>query len=243
MARWFAAGLAARGVAPVVPGSRRAPARGRGSALVRWLVLGSAVGLVAGCSTGGSIFGRSSSAGPQAAVSVDSGVEPIQVPGGFDSRTLSVYFDLMLELMDDDPLTRAAAFNAAENAYRTAEITTNKLRYAIALSVPGHPGSDPVEAARLLRQILTITDILPEERMLVEIQLHQAERLEVLEANAAELRDLAAENAAEQNAESAATIRRLETEIANLRIELEDATNMLDALTSIEESISEREDQ
>jgi hypothetical protein len=209
----------------------------------RGLLLAGAMAAAGGCSMGGSMFGGSSSANRQVAVSEDPGIDLILTPGEFDSRTLSVYFDLMLRLGDDDPLARAEAFNSARNAWQNAPITTNKLRYALALSVPGHAGSDPVEAARLLREVLSIPDILPEERTLAEIQLHQAGRLEVLEANAEELQNLATTNAAEQSAESAATIRRLETEIATLRMELEDATDMLDALTSIEDSISEREDQ
>jgi hypothetical protein len=209
----------------------------------RTLLLAGAIVAVAGCSAGGSLFGGPPRAGTP--VAAGEGTDSAsRESGGADTGTLSVYFDLMLRLADDDPLTQAEAFNTARDAWDYAPtITTNKLRYALALAVPDHPGSDPAAAANLLRELIANGDILREERMLAQIQLRQAERLEVLEANAAELRSLAASNEAARSAESAATIRRLEAEIANLRSELEDAMGMLDAITSIEESISERDDQ
>jgi hypothetical protein len=209
--------------------------------LTRALLLAGAIVAVTGCSSGGSIFGGTSRANLPLAADEGQNSDASE-PGGAATGTLSVYFDLMLRLTNDDPLTQAEAFNAARDAWDYAPITTNKLRYALALSLPGHPGSDPAAAANLLRQVVATGDILREERMLAQIQLRQAERLEVLEANVAELRSLAASNEAARSAASAATIRRLEAEIANLRTELEGATDMLDAITSIEESISERED-
>ena len=140
-------------------------------------------------------------------------------------------------------LHAAQVFNDAERDVEIVETTTNRIRYALALSVPGHSGSDPVAAAERLGALLAISDLLPEERMLITIQLRQAEALQILAAANADLTRRIDSAVAASDAESAQRLRTAQAENDRLRRELEDARTMLDALTSIERSISEREVQ
>jgi hypothetical protein len=154
------------------------------------------------------------------------------------------YLDMMQRLIEGDAFTRADIFREAEEAAEFAPTTANRLRYALALSVPGHPGSDPEAAAARLGELIATGDALvPQERELAAIQLHNVQQLLILEGNGAELQERLDAAINERDAETAETIRSLQSDNAELRTELEDATSMLEAIMNIEESISEREDQ
>lgn len=199
--------------------------------------------LLTGCSSTGSFFGgsaRDAGGSDDVETAAGGGSDGARV----DTAGLAYYFDLMLRLTDDDALTRAEAFNDARDGAEFAPTTSNRLSYALALSVPGHAGSDPAAAAERLRDLIAAGDaLLPEERMLARIQLRYAEQLEVLEGNRVELQAMLDAARAAQNEAAQETIRGLQAQNAELRAELENATEMLDAITRIEESISEREDQ
>ena len=171
----------------------------------------------------------------------DSGAAAAETPG--TAAGLGIYLDLMQQLITGDALTRAEVFNDAERDAEVIETTTNKIRYALALSVPGHPGSDAAAAAERLRALLAITDLLPEERMLITIQLRQAEQLQILAAANADLTRRMETAATASDAASAERLRAALAENERLRRELEAATTMLDAITNIERSISESEVQ
>jgi len=201
-------------------------------------LLAALVGL-AGCS-GSSIFSniRNRNAGtatPPTATS-DQGAE--------SSDSLVVYLEAMRQLIDGDALSRAAVFNDAEEAAEYAPTKINRLLYALALTVPGHPGSDPEAGAARLRALLAAGEtLLPEERLLATIQLRHAEQLVILEASSAELTERIDAAVAENEAVNAERLRNAQNEIARLKKELESATAMLDAITNIERSISESEVQ
>jgi len=186
----------------------------------------------AGCTATGPLFSNSPR-NPRA----------VQAPEVVDTGGLSVYLATIDQLLDGDTLTQAAAFSDAENDAAFAPTTGNRLRYALALAVPDHPGSDPAAAVTRLRDLLAAGDALhPAERMLATMQLHNAEKLMVLEQSRAELQRRYDAAVAARDADAATEIRRLQSDNARLQNELRDATEMLDAITSIEESISERED-
>jgi hypothetical protein len=150
---------------------------------------------------------------------------------------------MLTRLADGDALTRAETFSDAEDDAAYAPTTKNRLRYALALAVPGHPGSDPEAGAARLRDLIAASETLtPAERMLATVQLQNAEQLVRLQGSRVELEQRLDQAVATRDAETAERIRSLQGENERLRKELEDATSMLDAITSIEESISERED-
>lgn len=198
----------------------------------------SALLAVAGCS-GGFFGGSSAGNAPQ---NVTRAPAPENAAAAVDTGGLLVYLDMMQDLIEGDALTRAAAFNDARDDNEFAPTTTNRLRYALALSVPGHTGSDPDAAAQRLRSLLAGT-LEPGERLLATLQLHQAEQLQILADATADLRARLDAAVATRDAADAERLNRLIAENDELRKELENATTMLDAITSIERSISESEAQ
>jgi hypothetical protein len=161
-----------------------------------------------------------------------------------DVGAVGDYLDMMQRLVDGDAFTRADVFREVEEAAEYAPTTANRLRYALALSVPGHAGSDPRAAAARLSELIATGDaLLPQERALADVQLHNVQQLLILEGNGAELEERLDAAINERDAETAETIRSLQSDNAELRTKLEDATSMLEAIMNIEESISEREDQ
>jgi predicted RNA-binding Zn ribbon-like protein len=116
------------------------------------------------------------------------------------------------------------------------------LKYALALATPGHPGSDATLAEQRLSALLASADaLLPEERMLVTIHLREVEQRLILDSAAAQLRSDSASALEQQNSQSAAELARALEENRRLRAELDDATQKLNALAAIEQSIRERE--
>lgn len=200
---------------------------------------------LAGCTSGRTLFGGRGATDSNRQEPVG-GVLDDQA-AMVDTGGLAVYLNTMLDLITGDSLTRAATFSDARDAAEFAPTKINRLRYALALSVPDHGGSDAVEAARRLRELLAAGDTLsPAERRLAMVQLHQAEQLTILETASIELNQRLADTQAaldsRTEAENNARIQALQAQISSLQTQLDDANQMLDAITNIEQTISERED-
>jgi hypothetical protein len=150
--------------------------------------------------------------------------------------------DLMTDLGEADPARQAELFQNVKDAAELAPTTANKLRYALALSVPGHNGSDEVAAQRQLSELLARPDtLLPSERLLAQVQLKDVETRLTIEGDAKRIRD---DPNRDGHAEKLlAANRKLAAEMdenARLRKALDDARAKLDAVTHIERSINDR---
>jgi len=203
--------------------------------MAKWIVSLLALS-VAACSSTGGLFGKRDGPDnpPVAAAGGDA--------AGIDTRGLGVYLELMRNLIEGDAVTQAETFSSAADAADFAPTTTNRLKYALALSVPGHAGSDATLAEQRLSALLAAGDaLLPEERVLATIQLRDVEQRLILDAAAEQLRRESAAALEQQNSESAERLQTALDENRRLRAELEDATEKLDAITTIEQSIRERE--
>jgi hypothetical protein len=116
------------------------------------------------------------------------------------------------------------------------------LRLALALATPAHPATDAVEAQRLLTELLATGDaLLPEEQILALIHLKDVEERLILDAEATRLQQAAAAAAAQRNDRSAQQLQAALEENRQLKLALEEARAKLDAITNIERSIRERE--
>jgi len=195
------------------------------------------------CTSSGTFLNRGSRQTSQEPAGRNSAV----VDSSIDTGGLAVYLQTMDRLIAGDSLTKAEIFNELADSAEYAPTTRNRLLYALALSLPGHPGSDPAAGAERLRNLIAAGDTLrPEERMLAEMILQAANRLDVLEtATASSEQRLAArlaERETELNTAHQAELTRALAENEQLRHQLDDANAMLDAITNIERSISEREE-
>jgi hypothetical protein len=145
-------------------------------------------------------------------------------------------------LIEGDALTRAEIMRTVADGAEFAPTTTNRFKYALALAVPGHAGSNAAEAERRLAALLSAGDaLLPEERILAAIQLRDVEQRLILDAAAEQLRTEMARAMALQDAATTTRLQDLLDENRRLQTELDDATEKLNAITSIEQSIRERE--
>lgn len=203
----------------------------------RILALLAGAAALAACSAGGGPF--------RALRGASEGTEPAPAANGaatLDAEGLAVYLELMRRLVEGDTATQAQAFNTAAEAVRLAPTTTNRLKYALALAVPGHASSNAASAEDALLALLTVdSGLLPSERALAAIHLRDVEQRLMLDAEAERLRQAAESEFARQNAESAERLEAALEENRRLRAELEEATEALDAITTIERSIRERE--
>lgn len=194
----------------------------------------------AACGSAGGLFRGGPSGGGG-----DAGAAERGAPAGtaFDAEGLAVYLEMMRFLIEGDSLTQAETYRTVADAADYAPTTTNRLKHALALAVPGHPGSDAQAAERSLSALLAAGDtLLPEERVLAVIQLHDVEQRLILDTAAEQLRAEMASAIEAQDAAAAARVEGLLEENRRLQLALEDATEKLNAITSIEQSIRERED-
>jgi len=191
---------------------------------------------VAGCS---GFAGRPSSGPPARPVS--------QAPAtagtrSLDGEGLALYLRTLRDLLEGDAVLKADVFRNVAAAADTAPTTTNRLNLALALATPGHPSSSPLEAQRLLSELLAKDNaLLPEERVLALIELKDVEQRLILDAEATRLQRAAQAAATQRNDQNAQRLQTALDENRQLRQQLDEARAKLDAITNIERSIRERE--
>jgi hypothetical protein len=183
---------------------------------------------VAGCGTGLPIKRP-----PQSLPSIDRDAT--------EATLIANYLDTCLKVARGTPAEQAEVLAIVSNDYHAAPAPSKVLRYAMVLSTPGHAGSDPVVAQRLLREVLASPEtLLPAERALAFLQLQQVERQQTLQADVRRLQT-GAERAT--NDRIAQLTRRLTTESeenTRLKKALADAQAKLDAIANIEGSSNNR---
>jgi hypothetical protein len=158
-----------------------------------------------------------------------------------DAEAARGYLADLSRIQAAPPSQQAEDLQAAKGAAEATPTTLNRLRYALMLGLPGHPGSDPVAARRQLSDLLARPELLlPTERSLASVLLADVnERLVLI----AESRRLQEEASSHDKERMAAVTRRLQLEqdeTARLRHALEDAQKKLNAVTQLERSISGR---
>lgn len=157
-------------------------------------------------------------------------------------ESLRIYFERMAQLTVDDPDAQAEAFAEIEADAERDPTTTHRLLMALALAVPGHAASDAAAAGRRLGELLAEPDgLLPGEQALAIVQLNEIQQRLALADTTAQTRSEAAAQLAQLRSASAARLDAALEENNRLRAELESATKMLDQLTTIEETIRERD--
>ena len=203
-------------------------------ASLRWS-LAFTVAALAGCSASGGLFGlKADQSAPTAQNS--------QAPRPLQAEGLALYLTTMRDLVEGDPVLQADTFRSAQAAADASPTTTNRLNYALALATPGHPSSNPAEAQKRLSELLADGNaLLPEERMLATVHLKEVEQRLILDAEAQRLQRAVEAATAQRNDETAQRLQAALEENRQLRTELDQAREKLDAITNIERSIRERE--
>ena len=159
-----------------------------------------------------------------------------------DPGPIAPLLEMMSALPQGDPARQAEIFQAAKSAASLSPTTSNRLKYALALAIPGHSGSDPVAAQRQLAELLARPEtLLPDERLLAMVELQDVDQRLVLQAENKRMRDEESRDDSRDKLQTAN--RRLSAELdenARLRKALDEARAKLDAVTHIERSINDR---
>jgi hypothetical protein len=149
--------------------------------------------------------------------------------------------EMMSALPQGDPARQAELFQSAKDAASLAPTTSNRLKYALALAIPGHTGSDPVAAQRQLSELLARPEtLLPDERLLALVELQDVDQRLVLQAENQRLRDEASHDSRDKLQAANHRLSAEQDENARLRKALDEARAKLDAVTHIERSINDR---
>jgi len=157
----------------------------------------------------------------------------------------NTYLMELQQLTSGDPATQAEIYADAEAAAKLTPGPSTELRYALVLATAGHPGSNPADAQRMLRGLLSQSEMLTAaENALATIFLKDVEDRLVLGAEARRLREENSRTATTEEAAINERIARIEAENRRLRQLLADTEDKLEAISSIERSMREQsEDQ
>ena len=114
----------------------------------------------------------------------------------------------------------------------------NTLRYALALGSAGHPGSNPVEAKRLLTELLAGSPLLePDELALANAYLREFDASVALYAELARQREEAEQKLQSLDTSAGRRTQALEAENARLERALDEANRKLEAVAEMERSL------
>lgn len=158
-----------------------------------------------------------------------------------ESGPIAPLLELMAALPTGDPARQAELFQSAKDAASLSPTTSNRLKYALALAIPGHAASNPVAAQRQLSELLAKPEtLLPDERLLALVELQEVDQRLVLQAENQRLRDEALHDSKDKLQVINRRLQSESDENARLRRALEEARAKLDAVTHIERSINDR---
>jgi hypothetical protein len=167
---------------------------------------------------------------------------PVAAPRAPTSEdVLKIYLQTSTALLSNDPARQADVFFEVEREYKKALNTTARLRYALALVTPNHPGTKLNEGKRILEALLNDPDRLtPTERAFADILYNQANARIKSEAEDRRVIATLEDKLRKEALSDRRTIAQQAEEIARLRRALAEVEQKLDAIKEIERSPYER---
>ncbi|MEM7613145.1 MAG: hypothetical protein AAF270_15785 [Pseudomonadota bacterium] len=160
-----------------------------------------------------------------------------------EESTLSIYL-ADIELLLSDSVAGDRAWRELQLDYERAPTTTNQLRLAMALATPGHAHTDLARADGMLTSLLLQPELLlSDERLLASVHLGLLRSRISAESVARQANNSATRSNERELAAAKAQLSLLQQDNAKLRSELTAAEDKLRAITLIERSIREREDE
>ena len=170
---------------------------------------------------------------------IDSGSEDSELVG---APEIEVYVAELSRIASGDPAAQAEIFADATAAAQLTPSPSTHLRLGLVLSIPGHPESNPEQAQSILREVLAQTILLtPAEISLAVIHLNNVETQIVANSESRRLRSSSSRAAQTQQQAASQRLATVEAENRQLRRDLDEAEQKLEAITSIERSIREQE--
>lgn len=139
-----------------------------------------------------------------------------------------------------DPALGDAALAALRAEWEASPSTTAMLRYALALGAAARTGSDPVEARRLLDEVLAVSGPDEDTRRFAAALRNEFDARITLGAELATEREHTERRCSADANGMERRIEALSAENLRLRRELEQAQDKLNAIEDIERSLSEQ---
>jgi hypothetical protein len=155
--------------------------------------------------------------------------------------TTAPYLDTLANMAPGDPVRQQAELAAALAAAKQSPSAANTLRYALALGAAGHKDSNPVEAKRLLADLLAgPNDLGTPELELANAYLREFDARVALYAELARQREDSQQKLKSSDNELAKRADALAADNARLKKQLAEANRKLEAVAEMERSLQEQ---
>lgn len=156
--------------------------------------------------------------------------------------TIAPYLDTLANMAPGDPARQQSELAAALASARQSPTAANRLRYAIALGAAGHKDSNPVEAKRLLADLLAgPNDLGTQELELANAYLREFDARVALYAELARQREESQQKLKLNDSSATKRADALAAENARLKKQLAEANRKLEAVAEMERSLQEQE--
>lgn len=160
------------------------------------------------------------------------------------SADLTPYLDTLSRMAPGDAARQQAELAATLGAAQTSRSWSNTLRYALALGSAGHASSNPVEAKRLIAEMLASpNDLTPQEREFANAYLREFDARVALYAELARQREESDQRLKSLDATADRRADSLAAENARLKKALAEAERKLEAVAEMERSLLEQAPQ
>ncbi len=154
---------------------------------------------------------------------------------------LAPYLELLARMAPGDETRQTAELAAALGKAQEAPTAANRLRYAIALGCAGHAGSNPIEARRLITELLAGQhDLKPAEVDLAQAFLREFDARVALYADIARQREELERRLQAADADGDKRYAALATENTRLKKALAEAERKLEAVAEMERTLIEQ---
>lgn len=154
---------------------------------------------------------------------------------------LAPYLEVLSQMVPGDATRQQATLAAAFADVQRSPTPANRLRYALAVGTAGSAASNPVEARRLLTELLAAPgDLGPEERTFAESFLREFDARVTLYAQLAQQQQEADATVEALVASSGLRADALSAENARLRRALDEANRKLEAVAEMERQLLEQ---
>jgi hypothetical protein len=154
--------------------------------------------------------------------------------------SLTPYLDTLTKMAPGDPIRQQAELASTLASAQQSRSADDTLRYALALGSAGHPSSNPVEAKRLISELLAGThDLEPIELAFANAYLREFDARVALYADLARLREDSEQRLKSLDASADLRADTLAAENKYLRRALAEAERKLEAVAEMERSLLE----
>jgi plasmid stability protein len=155
------------------------------------------------------------------------------------AATLASYLDLLDRMAPGDSLRQSSELAATQASAQQNPTSANRLRYAIALGAAGHSLSNPVEARRLITELLAgQNDLSPQEVSLANALLREYDARVALYADLARQREESEHKLKTVDADGDRRYNALSAETQRLKKALAEAERKLEAVAEMERSLT-----